>query len=90
MTDKMREEFEAWYRREAGWHGSDTERDGLEYTDGNVQLAFDAWCGSRAALVVELLHFAYSMFPSKHECHAAVEAVKQCKRSIESAGVTVK
>ena len=58
MTDKMREEFEAWYEGhcaplEADWFKRDADSpDCYEYFS-----AQEAWCGwkaSRAALVVKL------------------------------------
>ena len=45
MTDKMREEFEAWF----------TKTQEHEYCSENVKrIMLDAWQASRAALVVEL------------------------------------
>lgn len=56
MTDKMREEFEAWAITSA-WMGLSGEC--LEFIDGGyvnceVQAAWLAWQASREALVIEL------------------------------------
>lgn len=79
--EKMRAEFEAWYGCSCEWHGSDVEHDGNEYIDGNVQLAFDAWQASRAALVVEL--------PGDDGMDGHLWA-PDVVAAIEAAGVTVK
>ena len=62
MSDKMREEFEAWISRSKVCisKGAMVEvRSDGHYTDGRVDLQWKAWKASRAALCVEL--------PSAHE-----------------------
>ena len=63
MTDKMREEFEAWYSKELGFREDNPDRmfsmfcdDGEthEYYRLGVRTAWLAWKASRAALCVEL------------------------------------
>lgn len=56
MSDLKRKEFESWFLINAKWYGNRDclEFYGEEYSDGSVQLAFDAWQGSRECLVIDL------------------------------------
>lgn len=56
MSDLKRKEFESWFLINAKWYGNRDclEFCGEEYSDGSVQLAFDAWQASRECLVIDL------------------------------------
>lgn len=59
MSDKMREEFEAWVK--SMWPAQDLKRFSVnfkenegEYTGFTVQHCWEAWQASRAAVVIDL------------------------------------
>lgn len=85
MSDKMREEFEAWAQEDPplGWPIT-RDKDGYVYDP--VDIAWLAWQASRDLLVVELpeteLTGAIGM------AHKSV--TKRCRAAIEAAGVRVK
>ncbi|AEK21579.1 hypothetical protein PAK_P100171c [Pseudomonas phage PAK_P1] len=74
----MRDEFEAWWRS-------------AEVLKSKRAVAFDAWQASRAALMVELpAKRSYSMYVTKHECHAFNDAIEKAKEALQQAGIEVK
>ncbi|WBW49166.1 hypothetical protein PB31_134 [Pseudomonas phage vB_PaeM_B31] len=86
----MREGFEAWLLRE---HGLESEwQEGRNcFKDYPAHLAFKAWQASRAALRVELpAKRSYSMYATKHECHAFNDAIEKAKEALQKAGIKVK
>lgn len=95
-TDKMREEFEEWYRRGV-MRGADPDlaaprfakdRDGM-YWDMWTRRSWQAWQASRTALVVNMPTpdpaIRYMDDPGK-----AGRILSQCRQAIEAAGITVK
>ena len=87
MTDKMREEFEAWYEGhcaplEANWFKRDSAYpDDYDYFP--AQEAWDGWQASRAALCVELPDFEQDC----GECHYHAGSIKT---ALDEAGVRYK
>ena len=93
MTDKMREEFEAWYSKELGFREDNPGRmfsmfcddgESHEYYRLSVRCAWSAWKASRTALCVEL--------PKQYSTDSigyayCVDAVIDC---LDSAGVRYK
>ncbi|KSE84941.1 hypothetical protein AO924_07915 [Pseudomonas aeruginosa] len=50
-----------------------------------------AWQASRAALRVELpAKRSYSMYATKHECHAFNDAIEKANEALQQAGIEVK
>lgn len=92
MTDKMREEFEAWQIKNMLENGVSEvmARASLAKKDGKygpfVEFAWTIWQASRATLVVELPET--SLTGSIGVAHRAV--TKRCREAIEAAGVRVK
>ena len=85
MTDKMREEFEAWFCStmpykiaKESWFAI---MDDGDYIITDVQAAWAGWKASRAALVVEL--------PGAIWCSLAYhEAINDVKEALDDAGVS--
>lgn len=86
-----REKFEIWFLKEAKWYGNKDclDFDGDEYTDGNVQLAFDAWKASREAVVVELPEHHPMANTAGDMARGIREATKVFKAAIEAQGLKV-
>lgn len=91
--DKMRQDFEAWYRQNmmSGMDEAEQEKrlgrhENGEYFDYWLRRAWQIWQASRATLVVELPScfeaFGYS-------AEAARLAVEGCADAIAEAGVSV-
>ncbi len=52
---------------------------------------WQAWQASRAALRVELpAKRSYSMYATKHECHAFNDAIEKANEALQQAGIEVK
>lgn len=91
----MREEFEAWVRTQVPEPSLATV---LAYSAGNdlylnthIQGRYEGWKASRAALRVELpAKRSYSMYATKHECHAFNDAIEKVKEALRQAGIEVK
>lgn len=77
--DKMRAEFEAWWRE---------EYDSTLYCES----AWRGWQASRAALVVELptIDISLSSCRTDEWCEGVVHATEKYRDAIEAAGVRVK
>ncbi len=85
----MREEFEAWATK----HRMPIHRDGVvtDYAARCTDECWQAWKASRAALRVELpAKRSYSMYVTKHECHAFNDAIEKAKEALQQAGIEVK
>lgn len=91
MEQAMREEFEAWLL--PSWSRErfvDGEGD-WQYVEDWVQGAWIGWQASRAALRVELpAKRSYSMYATKHECHAFNDAIEKANEALQQAGIEVK
>lgn len=95
MTDKAREEFEAWAKTQE-WTIDLLYRDG--YVAWEAQFAFDAWQASRAAIVIELPKRAddgldgldAGGWPKDSSAHRVNCAIAQCAMAIGAAGLKVK
>ncbi|MGP5741300.1 hypothetical protein [Pseudomonas aeruginosa] len=84
----MREEFEAWHHAEFGYVIA-VEDDPEQ--DGQCAKRWKAWKASRAALRVELpAKRSYSMYATKHECHAFNDAIEKAKEALQQAGIEVR
>jgi hypothetical protein len=55
-NEKMREEFESWYRKNHAWppESDPLEKVGGEYVFGPIRYRWQTWQASRAAIEVEL------------------------------------
>ena len=82
MTDKMREEFEAWYINE-GYCDRRPTRHLEGYTAPNVNDMWLAWQASRASLCVELPDCEMDCV----ECHYHAESIEV---ALDDAGVNYK
>lgn len=95
VDEMSRREFEDWFRSK---HEGQMITKGEGYSEPITQLMWQAWKGSRAALVVELPEYKdhddeLSCFDGEYEWgnHAgAVYAVTQCATILRAAGITVK
>ncbi|RUE99263.1 hypothetical protein IPC1135_07675 [Pseudomonas aeruginosa] len=78
----MRDEFEAWWNLPAQ---SELRK---SCARGWAEVI---WKASRAALRVELpAKRSYSMYVTKHECHAFNDAIEKAKEALQQAGIEVK
>ncbi|HBO0824643.1 TPA: hypothetical protein L4E15_006168 [Pseudomonas aeruginosa] len=83
----MREEFEAWHHAEFGYCVPE-EEDPLAI--GECVKRWRIWQASRAALRVELpAKRSYSMYATKHECHAFNDAIEKANEALQQAGIEV-
>lgn len=91
-NEKMRAEFEAWFTISAKWYGNqdDLDWDGEEYSGGDIQLAFEAWQASRAAIVVELPNVETVAVAMTNDWLGYSRGVRQCREAIQSTGLKVK
>ncbi|EMD8986180.1 hypothetical protein VW608_005852 [Pseudomonas aeruginosa] len=97
MEQAVREEFEAWVwdiYEETLWFDMNREsvlkRNGDEYFGNFLNDRWEAWKASRAALRVELpAKRSYSMYVTKHECHAFNDAIEKAKEALQQAGIEV-
>ncbi|MFG9314482.1 hypothetical protein ACEP3J_11920 [Pseudomonas aeruginosa] len=88
MEQAMREEFEAWHHAEFGYCVPE-EEDPLAI--GECVKRWRIWQASRAALRVVLpAKRSYSMYATKHECHAFNDAIEKAKEALQQAGIEVK
>ncbi len=84
----MREGFEAWHHAEFGYCVPE-EEDPLAI--GECVKRWRIWQASRAALRVVLpAKRSYSMYATKHECHAFNDAIEKAKEALQQAGIEVK
>ncbi len=97
MEQAMRDEFEA--HAKVRWSTDyDDFGDGLfsiqadgRYEYEHIQWDWETWKASRAALRVELpAKRSYSMYVTKHECHAFNDAIEKAKEALQQAGIEVK
>ncbi len=90
----MREEFEAWASSHFVDVGSGNplkKGPNGHYGFYVVATAWKAWKASRAALRVELpAKRSYSMYATKHECHAFNDAIEKANEALQQAGIEVK
>lgn len=91
--DKMRDEFEAWCCKR-GYTLKPAETNCGIIIDGayghpRVQLAWESWQDSRAALCVELPDGSYCGFEGD-SFHAYMCGVESCKDILDEAGVSHK
>lgn len=83
-NEKMRAEFEEW----AVTEGANIDIGDSEYVDDITLGAWLGWQASRAALCVELPKIVNSEWAcTSDECAAMRDAIRLCKRAIESTGV---
>ncbi|MHC9208923.1 hypothetical protein ACYTPM_24455 [Pseudomonas aeruginosa] len=100
MEQAMREEFEAWFVRnyaaqiKDGHHGFTLDRyehPPHQYIHDTPHHDWRIWQASRAALRVELpAKRSYSMYATKHECHAFNDAIEKANEALQQAGIEVK
>lgn len=94
MSDLIREEFEEWFLINAKWYGNRDclEFDGEEYSDGSVQLAFDAWKASPECLVIELPkpRVARGYGEQVADALGFNDGINYCEEAIHAAGVKTK
>ncbi|MFW0856990.1 hypothetical protein QMS86_13840 [Cronobacter dublinensis] len=85
--DKSRERFEAWYQKKYCMLGDDFDRIGERYQYKTVQLMWEAWQASRAAVEIELdaKVMVEDEFDKGHNC-----AIDYCAEAIRAAGLKVK
>ncbi|WP_241388730.1 hypothetical protein [Pseudomonas aeruginosa] len=82
MEQAMRDEFEAWWNLPAQ---SELRK---SCARGWAEVI---WKASRAALRVELpAKRSYSMYATKHECHAFNDAIEKANEALQQAGIEVK
>jgi hypothetical protein len=85
MSDKMREEFEAWVKREWPAQSLSQFNDG-EYQGFTVQHCWLAWQASRESLVIELPQGGYfAGYDNEHMMES-----RDVREAIEAAGLKVK
>ncbi|WP_201267299.1 hypothetical protein [Pseudomonas aeruginosa] len=99
MEQAMREEFEAWFVRnyaaqiKDGHHGFTLDRyehPPHQYIHDTPHHDWRIWQASRAALRVELpAKRSYSMYATKHECHAFNDAIEKANEALQQAGIEV-
>lgn len=103
MSDKMREEFEAWAVK-SGYNtkmivpiAGENSKEKAIYANGQTRSAWQAWQASRAALVVKLpitvCRTHVFELPHTHEVgmeHDEYFEVDDIKKSLDSAGVKYK
>jgi hypothetical protein len=95
MTDKMRDEFEAWAIASGEFTDISRSPDlsvlsGI-YLKPRVQLSWCAWQASRKSLTIKLqAERKIRHQPRIDENTAYNEAIENCRDSIEAAGLTVK
>lgn len=89
MSDKIREEFEAWVEKEAKRRKyaymdflllRDPHSD--DYRTTWVDMAWMGWKASRESLVIEL--------PDRLDYTGCSTVIEECKKAIEDAGLKVK
>ncbi|HBO3905384.1 TPA: hypothetical protein L4T53_004537 [Pseudomonas aeruginosa] len=97
MDQAMRDEFEANAKVRWSTHYDDfgdvlfsIQADG-RYEYEHIQWDWETWQASRAALRVELpAKRSYSMYATKHECHAFNDAIEKANEALQQAGIEVK
>lgn len=77
MSDKMREEFEAWYKKRYG------SREHSAWAHAELADSWEAWQASRAALVVELPPMTNNGYDGFYPAYGV-------KKAIHAAGVKTK
>ena len=91
MSDKMREEFEAWHRSVVEGEPPHEKYNSGDYRNQHVQRYWAGWQASREALVIELPEL-HTMAPDDdrkwHGCRNST--IRTCARAIEAAGLKVK
>lgn len=91
MSDKMREEFEAWVATVPVRFGVPVAslfyKDEAGYVDGYVDSAWFAWQASRAALVFEFPNVAD--FPDYEGGYDIGQLYEAIQKQLEAAGVKV-
>lgn len=102
MEQAMRKEFEDRFPIPEGIEWRDTDYFPVQTDNVHVYVAlagvaarytsmWQAWQASRAALMVELpAKRSYSMYVTKHECHAFNDAIEKAKEALQQAGIEVK
>jgi hypothetical protein len=92
MSEKMREEFEAWAATK-GWESRNMKRrtDG-GYDDWSVQPMWLSWQASRAALVIELPPMPTAQRTDEEATFSGggCDMRRRCSKAIEAAGLKVK
>lgn len=93
MEQAVRDKFEAWVTAAMGGYADlrKSNDPNFAYDDADVDFAYQAWKASRAALRVELpAKRSYSMYATKHECHAFNDAIEKANEALQQAGIEVK
>jgi hypothetical protein len=89
-TEKMREEFEAAFKKEFGFDWAET----TPITDDGdatvMQVALWAWQASRAALTVEAPYVSDALNTEHMFVQGYLEGLKDFRVQVEAAGVKVK
>ncbi|WJJ54532.1 hypothetical protein PT07_00141 [Pseudomonas phage PT07] len=82
MNNKLRKEFDKWWAQD--------EQEELRKSCAKGWAEY-VWIASRAALRVGLpAKRSYSMYVTKHECHAFNDAIERAKEALQRAGIEVK
>lgn len=90
--EEMREEFEAWSANHDYFGGVEVDiAISGNYSDVDMQHAWEVWQASRAAIEVELPKIIDKEWANTHAERSAMrEAIEWCKKRIEAAGLKVK
>ncbi|EPT8887134.1 hypothetical protein ACVS9X_001402 [Cronobacter malonaticus] len=93
--DKSRERFEAWYQKKYCMLGDDFDRIGERYQYKTVQLMWEAWQASRAAVEIELPNGVTTReaLDAGYTCDYAAgmdDGIEACEDAILAAGLKVK
>ena len=92
----MREEFEAWVAAAMGGYADlrKSTDPNFDYDDADVDLAYQAWQASRAALKVELPEkIGPHNMVGRHVLPEAAgydDAIDDCRAALQQAGIEVK
>lgn len=90
MTDKAREEFEAWLVKSNRSCASVHDETG-RYLHYGTQSCWEAWKASRAVIVIELPVIVDKEWANTNAERSAMrEAIAWCKKRIEAVGLNVK
>lgn len=88
MSDKMREEFEAWAVKTKDRFGLPffiSKDDQGQYVDNATEISWQAWQASRAAIVVDLSYLCEASYAFSGTCYKS-----DVEYRLDEAGVSYK